>query len=144
MVGDAAASAAWYAPEAMVPGVPITATWPVFVTFAAACAPGMITPITGMGSAASSAGRATAEAVLQATTSALMSYSNSACGVGQRVAGDDLTRLGAVGNPRRVAQVDGGLQREALHQRLEHREPADTRVEDANRRVSAVPHAPWQ
>ena len=52
----------------MVPGVPTTPTFPERLTRAAARAPGSMTPTTGMASVARSAGSATDEAVLQATT----------------------------------------------------------------------------
>jgi len=51
-----------------VPGVPMTPTRPPRVAAAAARAPGSTTPWTGTGRASRSAGSATAEAVLQATT----------------------------------------------------------------------------
>ena len=53
-------------------GVPRTAMVPPRVRAAAACAPGSITPTTGMGRAAEMAGRLSADTVLQATTSILM------------------------------------------------------------------------
>ncbi len=60
----------------MVPGVPMTPTPPPRVRRSAARAPGAMTPSTGTGSAADSAGSATAEAVLHATTSSLMPRSS--------------------------------------------------------------------
>ena len=56
----------------MVPSVPITPTTPDRVVLAALRAPGRITPTTGTFSSSSRAGRATAEAVLQATTKSLI------------------------------------------------------------------------
>jgi hypothetical protein len=52
----------------MVPGVPRTPTTPERVRAAACWAPGSMTPTTGMLRLERNAGRATAEAVLQATT----------------------------------------------------------------------------
>jgi hypothetical protein len=58
----------------MVPGVPTTPTLPEGLTRAAARAPGSMTPTTGMPSEERSAGNATEEAVLQATTSSFTSW----------------------------------------------------------------------
>ena len=55
-------------------GVPTTPTLPDGLTRAAARAPGSMTPTTGMPSDARSAGNATDEAVLQATTSSFTSW----------------------------------------------------------------------
>jgi hypothetical protein len=60
-----------YAPELMVPMVPITPMLPEREVCTAARAPGSTTPMTGTGSSALSTGSACAVAVLQATTIAL-------------------------------------------------------------------------
>src|SRR5437868_10028299 len=60
-----------YAPDLIVPAVPITPTRLVFVADAAARAPGCITPTIGRSNSLRSAGSAWAVAVLQAITSAL-------------------------------------------------------------------------
>ena len=52
----------------MVPTVPITPTLPLCVTRTSARAPGSTTPITGTGKVLANTSRATAAAVLQATT----------------------------------------------------------------------------
>ena len=57
-----------------MPGVPTTPTLPDRLTRAAARAPGSMTPTTGMAREARSAGSATDEAVLQATTSSFTSW----------------------------------------------------------------------
>ncbi len=58
-----------------MPWVPITPTRPERVFAAAVSAPGATTPITGIESCRCSVGSAAALAVLQATTSSLMSRS---------------------------------------------------------------------
>src|SRR6266571_1779588 len=50
-----------------------------------------------------------------------------------RVAPHRVRRLGAVGDARRVAEVDHGFVRQALEQRARHREAPDPRVEHAER-----------
>ena len=63
-----------------VPSVAMTAMGSPLAAATAASAPGSITPITGSGASASvSAGSATPEAVLQATTSILMPRAVNAC-----------------------------------------------------------------
>jgi hypothetical protein len=57
-----------YAPLFTVPAVPMTPIRPVRVAFAAARAPGSITPIAGTGAALRSSSRLCAVAVLHATT----------------------------------------------------------------------------
>jgi len=57
----------------MVASVPMTPTVPVFVAEAAARAPGPSTPMIGSGNSFFTALRLTADAVLQATTSILIS-----------------------------------------------------------------------
>ncbi len=46
-VGASSAATRWYAPDAIVPTVPMTPTRPVAVTRIAARNPGSITPTTG-------------------------------------------------------------------------------------------------
>ena len=77
----------------------------------------------------------TAEAVLQATTSALTPRATSASDGLQRVAHDGLAALGAVGQARGVAEVEEVLVGQARAQRREHGQPADPGIEDADRRV---------
>src|SRR5579884_2867817 len=57
----------------------------------------------------------------------------------ERVAGDRLGGLGAVGIAARVAEVDDVLARQRAHDRVHDREPAHARVEDPDRPV-ALPH----
>ena len=62
--------ARWYAPDEIVPTVPITPTRPDTVAVTNALAPGSITSITGTGSSSRSSSSPAAVAVLQATTTA--------------------------------------------------------------------------
>ena len=55
-----------YAPDAIVPYVPITPILPFLVMFAAKPAPGFITPMIGISNSFCNRSRASAEAVLQA------------------------------------------------------------------------------
>ncbi len=81
------------------------------------------------------AGNPPAEAVLHATTSALMSSSRSFCAACTEYFRNGLSALGAVRQPRGVPEVDERFARQLRPQRLEHRKPADTGVEHADRRV---------
>src|SRR5579885_813224 len=57
----------------------------------------------------------------------------------ERVAGDRLGGLGAVGTAARIAEVDHVLARQRARDRVHDREPAHARVEDPDRPV-AIPH----
>jgi hypothetical protein len=72
----AVSTAAGYAPEEMVPTVPITPTRPLRVAATSALAPGAITSMTGTSSCSRSASAAAAVAVLHAmiTADALKSF----------------------------------------------------------------------
>ena len=72
---DAPATAFSYAPEAIVPTVPITATQLFSVALTRARAPGSTTPITGTESELCNSSNATDAAVLHATTIILTSKS---------------------------------------------------------------------
>ncbi len=65
----------WYACDRTVASVPITPTTLFFVALAAALAPGLITPNTGIPEiSAFTSSKASAEAVLQAMISALIPF----------------------------------------------------------------------
>ena len=68
-----------YAFERTVPSVPITPMWPLRVADSALCAPGSTAPITGTRVAATSAGRAFADAVLHAIRTSLTPRSSRNC-----------------------------------------------------------------
>ncbi len=68
-----------YAPLPIVASVPITPTFRVLVARTAARAPGSSTPMTGKGNSFFTASRLTAVAVLQATTSILISCASRNC-----------------------------------------------------------------
>jgi hypothetical protein len=77
MSGANSFAARWYAPDEIVPTVPMTPTRPVSVTCRAARMPGAITPMTGMSTRACNCSSAAAAALLHATTSILMRRSRS-------------------------------------------------------------------
>jgi hypothetical protein len=68
-----------YAPLPMVASVPMTPIFLVLVAAAAARAPGSSTPMTGSGNSRFTASRLMADAVLQATTSILISWDRRNC-----------------------------------------------------------------
>ena len=121
--------AAWYAPLDTVPCVPMT---PIRPSASARGHPGA-----GLdhaedrdGQGGLSAGSATAEAVLQATTSRSIRCepAGARCGASMR---DGLGGLGAVGHAGRVAEVDGVGRGHRGQDGALHGEPADARVEDS-------------
>ena len=75
--GATAATSRWYAPDEMVPTVPITPTRWLRVASTSDATPGSMTPTTGTGSSACSSSSAAAVAVLQATTTTLTSCTST-------------------------------------------------------------------
>ena len=89
---------------------------------------------TGTGAnASSSAGNATPDAVLHATTSIFtLPLHERACRL-HRIARDGVAALGAVGQPRGVAEIDETLARQPRHQRAHHGQSAHAGIENADR-----------
>ena len=71
--------------------------------------------------------------VLQAMTTAFTPWLQQPVEDLEAVAPHRLGRLGAVGHAGGVAEVDGGLVRQALVDGAGHGEPADAGIEDADR-----------
>ena len=124
-----------YAPLATVPAVPMTPMRPPDRRRTAARAPGSITPMTGTGDAARSASSACAVLVLQAMTTAFTFCPSSQREDLETVAPHRLGRLGAVGHPRRVTEVDRRFGGKALEDRVDNGEAAEARIEDADREL---------
>ena len=74
----------------------------------------------------------TAEAVLQATTRSLMSRLNEKGGDLPGIAGHRLRRLRAVGDPRRIAQIDGVLLGKCPYHLFQDGEAANSGIEYAD------------
>ena len=104
----------------------------------AARAPGSTTPTTGTGSSARSVGSACAVAVLHATTTAFTPCSEQERGDLAAVAAHRLRALRTVRHARRVAEVEDRLVGQLAHELARDGQPADARVEDADRARGAV------
>ena len=66
---------------------------------------------------------------------------NQRLGGPHRITGDGLRTLGAIRQPRRVAEIEEIFARQRGDQRAQHREPTDTGIEHADGRIHCGRHS---